>query len=357
MSAIKIKNLSKSFEDFSLNIKELDIKEGYVTGFIGPNGSGKTTTIKLIMNMLKKDNGTIEILGKEYKECDLYIKDYVTGFIGPNGSGKTTTIKLIMNMLKKDNGTIEILGKEYKECDLYIKEQIGYVGDYSGYLHDAKISIIKKNISRFYKNWDEELYKKYINRFRLNENKTYKELSKGQEELYKKYINRFRLNENKTYKELSKGQRKQFELAMVLSHHPKVIIMDEPTANLDPLVRNEFLEILQERIEVDNASVFYSTHITSDLDKVGDYLVFIYKGKIILEGDKYSILEGHSIVRGKKELLNHETKEVFISVYENSFGFKGLTRNKKEAYETFGEEVVYDKQNLEDILTFYTRGE
>lgn len=283
MSAIKIKNLSKDFKDFSLNIKELDIKEGYVTGFIGPNGSGKTTTIKLIMNMLKKDNGTIKILGKEYKACDLSIK-----------------------------------------------EQIGYVGDYSGYLHDAKISIIKKNISRFYKNWDEELYKKYINKFKLDE--------------------------KKTYKELSKGQKKQFELAIVLSHHPKVIIMDEPTANLDPLVRNEFLEILQERIEVDNASVFYSTHITSDLDKVGDYLVFIYKGKIILEGDKYSILEEHSIVRGKKELLNNETKEIFISVSENSFGFEGLVRNKKEAYEIFGEEVVYDKPNLEDILTFYTRG-
>lgn len=283
MSAIKIKNLSKDFKDFSLNIKELDIKEGYVTGFIGPNGSGKTTTIKLIMNMLKKDNGTIKILGKEYKECDLSIK-----------------------------------------------EQIGYVGDYSGYLHDAKISIIKKNISRFYKNWDEELYKKYINKFKLDE--------------------------KKTYKELSKGQKKQFELAIVLSHHPKVIIMDEPTANLDPLVRNEFLEILQERIEVDNASVFYSTHITSDLDKIGDYLVFIYKGKIILEGDKYSILEEHSIVRGKKELLNNETKEIFISVSENSFGFEGLVRNKKEAYEIFGEEVVYDKPNLEDILTFYTRG-
>ena len=283
MSAIKIKNLSKDFKDFSLNIKELDIKEGYVTGFIGPNGSGKTTTIKLIMNMLKKDNGTIKILGKEYKECDLSIK-----------------------------------------------EQIGYVGDYSGYLHDAKISIIKKNISRFYKNWDEELYKKYINKFKLDE--------------------------KKTYKELSKGQKKQFELAIVLSHHPKVIIMDEPTANLDPLVRNEFLEILQERIEVDDASVFYSTHITSDLDKVGDYLVFIYKGKIILEGDKYSILEEHRIVRGKKELLNNETKEIFISISENSFGFEGLVRNKKEAYEIFGEEVVYDKPNLEDILTFYTRG-
>ena len=284
MECIEIKNLEKKLGNFSLQIDELKIPEGFVTGFIGPNGSGKTTTIKLIMNMLKKDNGTIEILGKEYKECDLSIK-----------------------------------------------EQIGYVGDYSGYLHESKISVIKNNISRFYKNWDEKLYKQYIKQFKLNE--------------------------NKTYKELSKGQRKQFELAMVLAHHPKVIIMDEPTANLDPLVRNEFLEIIQERIEVDNASVFYSTHITSDLDKVGDYLVFIYKGNIILEGEKYSILEEHSIIRGRKELLTNETKEVFVSVSKNSFGFEGLSRNKKQAYEIFGEEVVYDKPNLEDILTFYTRGE
>ncbi|MEG1310796.1 MAG: ABC transporter ATP-binding protein [Romboutsia sp.] len=283
MGAIDIKKVTKTWDDFTLNIDDLEIKKGYITGFIGPNGSGKTTTIKLIMNMISKDSGSIKIFGKEYKMDDISIK-----------------------------------------------EQIGYVGDISGFSHDSKICDIKKNICRFYKNWDEKLYKLYISKFGLKE--------------------------NKIYKDLSKGQQKKFELTMALSHHPKLIIMDEPTANLDPLVRNEFLEILQDRIDKDGVSIFYSTHITSDLDKVGDYLVFIYNGKIILSDDKDTILENHRIIKGKKELLNHETKEVFISVHENSFGFEGLVDHRYEAYEIFGEEVVYDKPNLEDILTYYTRG-
>ncbi len=205
------------------------------------------------------------------------------------------------------------------------------MGDPSGYLQDTKISIIKKSVSIFYKNWDEKLYKKYMNKFGLTE--------------------------DKPYKELSKGQQKKFEIVMAMSHHPKLIIMDEPTANLDPLVRNEVLEILQERIEEDNATVFFSTHITSDLDKIGDYLVFIYKGNIFLSGDKDTILQEHVIVKGKKQLLNKEIKDLFISINENAFGFEGLVNNRKKAYEVFGEEVLYDKPNLEDILTYYTKGE
>ena len=143
---------------------------------------------------------------------------------------------------------------------------------------------------------------------------------------------------------------------MAMSHHPKLIIMDEPTANLDPLVRNELLNILQERIEEDNATVFFSTHITSDLDKIGDYVVFIYKGEIFLADTKDNILENHIIVKGKKEFLNNETRNIFISINENAFGFEGLVNNRKKAYEIFGEEVLYDKPNLEDILTYYTRG-
>lgn len=283
------------------------------------------------MNAIEINNLTKKFDGFELKIDNLNIeKGFITGFIGPNGSGKTTTIKLLMNMINKDSGSVKILGNEYKRDDLSIKEQIGYVGDISGFLHEAKLIDIKKVICRFYKNWDEKLYKSFINKFKLNE--------------------------KKVYKELSKGQQKKFELAMALSHHPKVIIMDEPTANLDPIVRNEFIEILQEAIENDGASVFYSTHITSDLDKIADYLVFIYNGKIILSGDKDSILETHSIVRGKKDLLNYETKTVFISINENSFGFDGLVANKNKAYEIFGEEVVYDKPNLEDILTYYTKG-
>lgn len=283
MNAIDIKSLNKTLGDFKLTINDIEIKKGYITGFIGPNGSGKTTTMKLIMNMLKKDSGTIKVFGKE-REVD----------------------------------------------DLEIKETIGYIGDVSGYMQENKLKNIKKAIKPFYKNWDEQLYKKYIMKFKLNE--------------------------NKVYKELSKGQQKKFELVMVLSHHPKLIIMDEPTANLDPLVRNEFLEILQEHIEKEEATVFYSTHITSDLDKVADFLVFIYEGHIILSGNKEDILENHKIIRGNKELLDIDTKKEFISYTENSFGFSAMTSNVKNAYEVFGEEVVYDNANLEDILMYYTKG-
>ncbi|WP_419724618.1 ABC transporter ATP-binding protein [Terrisporobacter petrolearius] len=283
MNAIEINNLRKDFDNFSLKIEDLKIPKGFVTGFIGPNGSGKTTTIKLILSMLKKDSGSVKLFDKEY-EGD----------------------------------------------DLSLKENIGYVGEFNGYLQESKLSRIKKSLCLFYKNWDEKLYNRYINEFELDE--------------------------NKIYKELSKGQQKKFEIVMTLSHRPKIIIMDEPTANLDPLVRNEVLEMLQERIEEDNATVFFSTHITSDLDKIGDYLVFIYKGKIFLADDKDSILQNHVIVKGNNELLQKETKDIFISVNKNSFGFEGLVKNKEKAYELFGEEVVYDKPNLEDILTYYTRG-
>lgn len=283
MNAIEIKNLRKNLGNFSLKIDDLKIPEGFVTGFIGPNGSGKTTTIKLIMNMINKDEGFIKMWGKDYKINNLNIKD-----------------------------------------------RIGYVGEFSGYLHEAKIGRIKKSLSVFYKNWDEKLYEKYMKQFNLNE--------------------------DKAYKDLSKGQQKKFEIVMAMSHHPKLIIMDEPTANLDPLVRNELLNILQERIEEDNATVFFSTHITSDLDKIGDYVVFIYKGEIFLADTKDNILENHIIVKGKKELLNNETRNIFISINENAFGFEGLVNNRKKAYEMFGEEVLYDKPNLEDILTYYIRG-
>lgn len=283
MNAIEINNLRKDFDNFSLRIEDLKIPKGFVTGFIGPNGSGKTTTIKLILSMLKKDSGSVKLFNQEY-EGD----------------------------------------------DLSLKEHIGYVGEFNGYLQESKLSRIKKSLCLFYKNWDEKLYNRYMKEFELDE--------------------------NKIYKELSKGQQKKFEIVMTLSHRPKIIIMDEPTANLDPLVRNEVLEMLQERIEEDNATVFFSTHITSDLDKIGDYLVFIYKGKIFLADDKDSILQNHVIVKGNNELLQKETKDIFISVNKNSFGFEGLVKNKVKAYELFGEEAVYDKPNLEDILTYYTRG-
>ncbi len=281
MNAIKIKDLQKDYKDFSLNIKNLNVPTGYITGFIGPNGSGKTTTIKSILGMIKPNNGNIEVLDSDISK------------------------------------------------DIKIKEYIAYVGDVSGFLEESKISNLHKVISNFYSNWDEDLYRKYINEFKINE--------------------------DKVYKDLSKGQKKQFELIMALSHHPKLLIMDEPTSSLDPLIRNDFLELMQSHMEIDNMTVFYSTHITTDLDKAADYIVIIYNGNIILQDEKDSILENHIIVKIKKELLDSSAKKEFISIKENSFSFEGLMSNKEKAYELFGNEAIYEKCNLEDILMYYTR--
>ena len=283
MGAIHIKKLKKSYDNFILDIEELEIKEGYITGFIGPNGAGKTTTIKCILDMVKTDKGEVRVLGYNIKQ------------------------------------------------NPYIKEDIAYIGGVSGFLEEGKLKNIKKGIQNYYSNWDEQVYKTYISKFKLNE--------------------------NKCYQDLSKGQQKQFELSIAFAHHPKLFIMDEPTANLDPIIRNEFIEMIQEIMEKENVSVFYSTHITSDLDKCADYIVLIDEGKILLKGEKDEILEEHVLVKGKKELFDKEIKEEFIGIKNNSFGFEGMIYGRKKAFELFGKEVVYERCSLEDILLYYTKGE
>lgn len=281
MNSIEIRNLQKNYKNFSLNIDNLDIPEGYITGFIGPNGSGKTTTIKALLGMVKPDSGQIKILNSN---------------------------------INKDTKT---------------KENIAYVGDESGFLEESKLSNLHKIISKFYPNWDESLYKNYLTKFNIDE--------------------------SKLYKDLSKGQKKQFELIMALCHHPKLLIMDEPTSSLDPIIRNEFLELMQDHIEMDNMTVFYSTHITTDLDKSADYMVMVYNGKILLQGEKDYILDNHVLVKSKKALIDNTIKKQFISLKENAFGFEGLISNKKKAYELFGNEAIYEKCTLEDLLLYYTR--
>lgn len=255
----------------------------------------------------------------------LEIKEgFVTGIIGTNGAGKTTLMKLIMNILNQDYGKIKIFGEDFDKNKKHIKELIGYLGHETLYPVDFTLEDIKSSISIFYKNWDEKLFNNYIGDFKLN-------------------------LQNK-YKDLSKGQKVKFDLAMILSYHPKLIILDEPTANLDPLFREEFLDVLQLQMEKDLSTVIYCTHITSDLDKIGDYFIAMDKGKIILNEDSENIRNNYVIVKGRKELLNEETKEVFQYVTENEFGFRGISNNKIEVQEVFGEEVLYERPKMEDIL-------
>lgn len=274
------------------------------------------------INNLKKSMGDFKLNIEK-----LEIKEgFVTGIIGTNGAGKTTLMKLIMNILNQEEGSIKIFGEDFNKDKKHIKELIGYLGHDTLYPEDFTLEDIKSTISIFYKNWDEKLFNYYTEEFDLN------------------------LNDK--YKDLSKGLKVKFDLLMILSYHPKLIILDEPTANLDPIFRSEFLQVLQLQMEKDLSTVLYCTHITSDLDKIGDYFVVMDKGEIIFNEDSENIRNNYTVVKGAKELLNEETKKVFQQIVENKFGFRGISNNKKDAQDIFGKEVLYEIPKIEDILIF-----
>ena len=274
------------------------------------------------INNLKKSMGDFKLNIEK-----LEIKEgFVTGIIGTNGAGKTTLMKLIMNILNQEEGSIKIFGEDFNKDKKHIKELIGYLGHDTLYPEDFALEDIKSTIGVFYKNWDEKLFNYYTEEFDLN------------------------LNDK--YKDLSKGLKVKFDLLMTLSYHPKLIILDEPTANLDPIFRSEFLQVLQLQMEKDLSTVLYCTHITSDLDKIGDYFVVMDKGEIIFNEDSENIRNNYTIVKGAKELLNEETKKVFQQIVENKFGFRGISNNKKDAQDIFGKEVLYEIPKIEDILIF-----
>ena len=188
----------------------------------------------------------IKNLSKKYDSFELkninieLPKGTIMGFIGENGAGKTTTIKSILNIINKDSGQIKIFGLDNKETK--IKEDIGVVLDdsfLSEYLNPLGINKIMKNI---YKNWDEKLYFKYLEDFKLSK--------------------------EKISKEYSNGMKMKLKIAVALSHHPKLLILDEPTSGLDPIARNEILDIFQEFIQDENKGIFVSSHITSDLEHI-----------------------------------------------------------------------------------------
>lgn len=266
------------------------------------------------------------------KGIDLTLeKGYIMGFIGPNGAGKSTTIKLIMNLLKKDDGEIRIFGRDHIEDERYVKNKIGFVYDENHFYEELTVSEMKWVIASLYKTWDENAYKKYIKQFQLPP--------------------------KKKIKELSKGMKMKFSLAIALSHNADLLIMDEPTSGLDPLVRSELLDILSDIIQDENKAVFFSTHITSDLDKIADYIAMIHQGEIVLNMAKDDMIESFCIVKGANSLLEKVSKSALIGLKENRYGFEALIKDRKSAKKLFGDNILVEKPAIEDIMLFYTRGE
>lgn len=283
------------------------------------------------MNVIEINN-VKKTLGKFVLDIpNLVIKEgYITGFIGQNGAGKTTTLKLIMNLLKLDCGQIKVFGKDVQTMSKTIHEQIGFVGEPTGYMSEATVEQTKQMIAPFYKEWDDNLFNKYTKLFDLDTSKKIKELSQGQD--------------------------KQAALIMALSHRPKLILLDEPTANLDPVVRIQILDILMEHMQNEEVSVFYSTHITSDLDKASDYIVMLNHGKVTLYEDKETIDNKYFVVKGSNKLLDQALQQELIGINQTSLGFEALTANREALIKRFNRDIICEKANIEDIMIFTERG-
>lgn len=247
-------------------------------------------------------------LRKEYESFTLkdvsfsLDKGYIMGFIGRNGAGKTTTLKTIFNLVHRNGGEVEMFGKNFYENELYCKQHSSFMLGGVNYYMNKKLKTITDVVRRFYDEWDDEAYRKYLDRFELIE--------------------------NKRVSELSEGMKVKYGLALAMSHNAKLLVLDEPTSGLDPVSRDELIDIFQQLIADGERSIFFSTHITSDLEKCADFITYIKDGEIIASCEKEALIDSYRIVQGKKSQLTPELEKLFIGTKENAFGWTALVKNE-----------------------------
>ncbi|WP_037287714.1 ABC transporter ATP-binding protein [Saccharibacillus sacchari] len=257
-------------------------------------------------------------------------KGYVTGLIGPNGAGKSTLIRMIMQMVKPDAGHVELFGSKLENEATGMRERIGYVSDENVFYDHLTLKRMTNILAPFYRNWETDTFRDYLERFELPE--------------------------NKKIKDLSKGMKMKFSLAVALSHSAELLIMDEPTAGLDPVFRRELLDLLADQLQDDQRSILFSSHITSDLDRIADYIVFVNKGKLIFNETKDEVLERHVLVKGGNELLDPDIRPLFAGLRETGVGFEGLMTDRVEAERIFGSVALIEQPTLEEVVYFTVKG-
>lgn len=257
-------------------------------------------------------------------------KDCITGFIGINGSGKTTTIKAILGLITKTSGTIDFMGCNMNDKERKSKDRIGFVLDEGYFYEELTLKEMKNIIASSYTKWDETVFLSFIERFNL------------------------RLNQK--IATLSKGMRMKYAIALALSHHADLLILDEPTSGLDPLVRSELSDVLLEFMNHQGKSVFFSTHITSDLDKIADRIILIDNGAILIDQDKNVLLNTHSIVKGNNRFINDQTQTLFLTLHQSLNGFEGITRRTDDVQGLIPD-VLVERPTIEDIMLAYIGGE
>ncbi len=253
-------------------------------------------------------------------------KGSIMGFIGQNGAGKTTTIRSLLNIIKIDSGDIKLLGLDYIKNEDAIKERIAVVFDELPFHDSFTGAALSKMFAGLYGAWDEKKFFALCDRFGLP---TKKKLGK-----------------------FSKGMKMKMQIATALSHNAELLIMDEATTGLDPVVRNEILDMFREYLMEGDRSILMSSHITSDLEKIADCVTFIDKGKILLTGYKDDILDSHGVIKCTKAEYKEIAPEDFISARVNDFGAELLTADRAAAEKKYSGAAI-EKTTLEEIMLFY----
>lgn len=256
-------------------------------------------------------------------------KGMIMGFIGENGAGKTTTIKAILDIIQNYKGNIKIFGLDNRKDEAKIKEDIGIVLDDMFFPEVLTANDINSILKDTYKNWDSKLYYKYLKDFGLPN--------------------------NKPIKTLSKGMRKKLEIATAISHHPKLLILDEPTSGLDPIARNEVIDIFQDFIQNEECSILLSSHITTDLEHIADYITFINKGEILLSKTCNELLEKYGIVKCTEAEFKKIDKKDYIRYKQTKYEYDVLIENKKEFIKKYSVNTI-DKITLEDLMLLMIKG-
>lgn len=277
-----------------------------------------------------------EHLYKEYpgfslKDISLSLpKGCIMGLIGENGAGKSTTFKGILDLIHLDKGNVSFWGRSLVEEPKLIKEDIGVVFDGLNFYETLTPKQIGRISAATFSNWDETVYQNYLTRFSLPP--------------------------KKELKNFSRGMQVKLSLAVALSHHPRLLILDEATSGLDPVMRDEILEIFLDFIQDEEHSILLSSHITSDLEKIADYITFIHDGKIVFSEPKDTLIYNYGIIRCKASFFDQIDKSEILACRKMDYQWEVLVKDKRKAAAAY-KNVVIDNATIDEIMLLYVKGE
>ncbi len=257
-------------------------------------------------------------------------KGSIMGFVGQNGAGKSTTINTILNIIKPDEGEIKIFGLDHIKDEIEIKKNISAVFDELPFHEELNAKQLNAVLGNIFPQWSKETFQSYLDKFALPS--------------------------KKKFAKFSKGMKMKVQIAAALSHNAKLLIMDEATTGLDPVVRNEILDIFLEYLQDEDHSILMSSHITSDLEKIADSVTFIDKGKLLLTGYKDDILAVHGLIKCSKSDYAELDKNDIISARINDYSVEALVNDKEKCLKKYSGAVI-DPTTLEEIMLYYVNRE